>query len=89
MALGFPNQARHFDASKTRICFWGHDAVMEVSFFVDASALQKLSPQADTSKTALLEAFDVSIERIYTAAQSAYKRGKKGSYVYLLSAADF
>ena len=89
MTLGFPNQARHFDHSKTRICFWGYDDVMEVSFFVDASALQKLRPKASNSKFDLLEAFDVSIDQIYAAAQRAYERGKKGSYVYLLSAADF
>lgn len=88
MTLEFPNQARRFDASKSCVRFWGYDAVMEVSFFVDATALQKLSPQLGSSESELMKAFDDSIDRIYVAAQRVYKRGKKGSYVYLLSAAD-
>jgi len=89
MTLDFPNQARNYDTTKNRICFWGHDEIMEVSFFVEADALRKLDPSASDSETDLLKAFDASIARIYEAAHKAYKRGKKGSYVYLLRAADF
>lgn len=89
MALGFPNQARSFDSTKNRISFLGHDKIMEVSFFIEAEALQKLDPRAGNSETDLLGAFDVAITQIHEAAQKAYKSGNQGSYVYLLRAADF
>lgn len=89
MSLGFPNQARHFDTSKSRVCFWGYDEIMEVSFFIDMSAIKKLCPDIRESKSDILDAFDASLDHIYAAAERAYNRGKKGTYVYALDAADF
>ena len=89
MTLGFPNQARNLDTAKNRISFLGHDAIMEVSFFVETDALHKLDPKSGTSQTELLATFDASLEQIHEAAHRVYKNGKKGSYVYLLGAADF
>ncbi len=89
MSLDFPNHTRSYDAHKNRVCFWGHDKIMEVSFFVERAALHKLNPQIGTSEADLIAAFDASIDTIYDAAHKAYKNGTKGTYVYLLTAAEF
>jgi len=89
MSLDFPNQMRSFYPTKNRICFWGFDEIMEVTFFIEASAIQKLNPLIDNSQNGLLEAFDVLIDQIHAAAHDVYKRRKKGSYVFFLGVADF
>jgi len=42
MRLSFPNPSRSFDASRNRICFWGYDSTIEISFFIEADALKWL-----------------------------------------------
>jgi hypothetical protein len=39
MALNFPNGSRSFDARRDLIRFWGYDSALEISFFVEMSAL--------------------------------------------------
>jgi hypothetical protein len=89
MKLNFPNQSRSFDVKKNRVRFWGYDSAIEISFFVEAGALQKLSPETGGAEVGCLEAFDATRERIHEVADEAYVRGHKGSYAFVLAAEDF
>lgn len=88
--LNFPNPNRSFDATRNRVRFWGYDRALEISFFVEADALQKLSPEMITAESGFLTAFDASRKQIYEAADYVYVHGgRKGSYAYSLTAKDF
>jgi hypothetical protein len=87
--LNFPNPSRSFDAGRSRVCFWGYDSAIEVSFFVEAAALKRLCPQMDSAETGFLKAFDAARNRIHEVADKVYVRGGKGSYAYVLAAEDF
>jgi hypothetical protein len=87
MTLNFPNQNRSYDATRNRIRFWGHDSALEIAFFVEASALSKLDPQARNVEAELLDAFDGARDRIHETARKVYSRARNGAY--LLAAADF
>jgi hypothetical protein len=89
MTLNFPNQSRCFDAKRNRVCFWGYDSAIEISFFVEADALQKLSPGTGGAEVGCLKAFDATRERIQEVANKIYVRGHNGSYAYSLAAEDF
>lgn len=89
MKLSFPNPSRSFDISKNRVCFWGYDRTIEVTFFVEADALKRLCPQMNSVETGFLKAFDAALERIHEVADKVYVRGSKGSYAYSLVAEDF
>lgn len=92
MTLNFPNQSRCFNKAKRQVRFWGHDGVLEISFDVEAEALQKidrLSLALTASETRILEAFDNSIEQVHQVAERAYRRGRRGSYAFKLEASDF
>ena len=87
MTLNFPNGSRSYDARRGVIRFWGYDSALEISFFVEVSALHKLGPRARIVEAEYLEAFDAARDRIYETARKVYSRGRKGAY--LLAAADF
>ena len=87
MTLNFPNQSRSYDARRNLIRFWGHDSALEISFFVEISALYKLNPQTKSAEAGYLEAFDAARPQIHETARKAYSRAYKGAY--LLAAADF
>ena len=87
MTLNFPNGSRSYDAGRDLIRFWGHDSALEISFFVEVGALQKLSPQTRNVEAAYLEAFDAARDLIHETARKVYSRAGKGAY--LLAAADF
>jgi len=89
MTLRFPNQSRSFDDKRNRVRFWGYDSAIEISFFVEANALQKLSPEMSTTEDGYLKAFDATRERIHEVADKVYARDHKGSYAYTLAAEDF
>ena len=89
MKLSFPNPSRSFDATRNRVRFWGYDSAMEVSFFVGADALKKLCPEMSSAEAGFLKAFDAARKRIHEVAEEVYARGRKGSYAYILAAADF
>ena len=89
MKLNFPNPSCSFDATKNRVGFWGYDNVIEISFFVGADALKKLCPEMSNAEAGFLKAFDAARQRIHRVAEAVYARGRKGSYAYILSAADF
>ena len=89
MLLSFPNPSRRFDATKSRVRFWGYDGVIEISFFVEGAALQKVSPEVSNSDVGLLKAFDATRTRIYEVAEKVYTRGHNTNYTYILTAQDF
>lgn len=92
MTLNFPNESRSFDATRNRVRFWGYDGAIEISFFVEADALQKLGqPGLESSgvEAAILRVFDAARTRIYEVADQVYSRGRDGTYCHSLSAADF
>jgi len=90
MTLSFPNPSRSFDANKNCVSFWGYDNVIEIAFFVEAAALQKLYPETNDTEAGSLEAFDAVRKRIYEVAENVYLRGRrKGSFAYNLAAEDF
>lgn len=80
MAIGFPNESRHYDEAMHAVRFWGHDGAMEASFFVGEEALTKLQPTMSTDEAGLLSAFDAHRELIYKTAAKVYGRGRKGAY---------
>lgn len=88
MNLRFPNPSRSFDIEKSRVYFCGYDSVIEVSFYVEANALQKLCPGMSNSKAELLQAFDAERKRIYEVADKVYLRSK-GATTYILAVEDF
>ena len=87
MTLNFPNQSRSYDEKRNLVRFWGYDRSLEVSFFVAASALHKLCPQAGTAEAEYLEAFDTARDRIQETARKMYSRSRKDAY--LLADTDF
>jgi hypothetical protein len=89
MTLEFPNPSRSFDATRNRVRFWGYDSAIEIAFFVEADALQKLCPEMSHVEAGFLKAFDAARKRIHEVANKAYVRGSNGSYVYSLAAEDF
>lgn len=91
MMLHFPNPSRSFDPDSRRVLFWGYDSTMEVSFFLDVAALKQLYPKMNDAEPEFLKAFDNARERIYAVADKIYRRGGegKGTYAYVLAAADF
>jgi len=89
MRLNFPNPSRSFDGAKSRVCFWGYDGAIEVSFFVGADALKRLFPEMGSAEKGILNAFDAVRNRIHEVANKVYVGGSKGIYGYTLSADDF
>ena len=86
MTLNFPNASRSFDPTHDRVRFWGYDRALEVSFFVEASALLKSAPDTEHREADLLLAFDRLIDRIHEAARVAYARDR--CFAYVLTAED-
>ncbi len=87
MTLNFPNGNRSYDARRKLIRFWGYDSALEISFFMEVSALYKLNPQTRNVEAGYLEAFDAARDRIHETARKVYSRARKDAY--LLAAADF
>jgi len=87
VTLNFPNASRSYDETRNLVRFWGYDSALEISFFVEASALCKLMPQTRNLESDCLEAFDAAREHILEAARKVYARGRRGAY--LLAASDF
>jgi len=89
MRLNFPNTSRSFDATRSRVCFWGYDSTIEISFFVEGNALKRLCPEMTSAEAGFLKAFDASLGRIHEVADKVYVKGGNGSYAYILVAEDF
>lgn len=89
MRLSFPNPSRSFDVCRSRVCFWGYDSTIEITFFVEAGALKRLCPEMSSAETGFLEAFDAARNRIHAVADKVYQRGGKRSRACVLAAEDF
>lgn len=89
MSLSFPNPSRSFDASNSRVCFWGYDSTIEISFFVEVDALKRLCPDMSDAESGFLQAFDTARKRIYEAADKVYTRAGRASCAYILAADNF
>ncbi len=89
--LNFPNASRSFDEAKNRICFWGYDRTIEISFFLGIDALQQINKDVGSTESELLSTFDASIEQIYKVAAKIYKDGGSGHgrFKVILTANDF
>lgn len=87
MSLGFPNKSRSFDVARRGVRFWGHDRSLEILFFVDESALRRLSPRAASDENSYLATFDVNRDRIHGVAKALYSR-RRGDFLSL-AASDF
>ncbi|MCX5495474.1 DUF1488 domain-containing protein [Kaistia dalseonensis] len=86
MDIQFPNRSRSYNETRGRIQFWGYDSTIEVSFFLDAGALQRINPSAARDETGSLGVFDANRDRIEQAAARIYSRRSGSSYT--LTAAD-
>jgi Protein of unknown function (DUF1488) len=80
ITLSFPNRSRSYDPTRRAVRFWGHDSVMETSFFVTDDALKRLAPDIPCDEAGFLAAFDSHRDLILAAAAKVYARGRKGSY---------
>ena len=89
MKLNFPNPCRSFDDRGKRVRFWGYDSTIEVSFFVEVEALQKLCPDMRHTENELLKAFDSVREHIHEVAEKIHAHGPRGSFSHTLAAEDF
>src|SRR3954451_683582 len=78
--IEFPNHSRSYDPTRRAVRFWGHDNVIEASFFISDGALRHLAPDVRIDEPGFLEAFDSNRDLIYAAAAKVYVRGGKGSY---------
>lgn len=85
--LNFPNESRSYDATHRCIRFWGSDGAMEISFFLEQGALEKIAAGPTAGESSLLRSFDQNRERILQTARKVYGRRRKGSYE--LIAEDF
>ncbi|MGD8642474.1 MAG: DUF1488 domain-containing protein [Gammaproteobacteria bacterium] len=89
MKLSFLNPSRSFDASKSRVQFWGYDRTIEISFFVEAGALKRLCPEINSGETDFLQAFDSARDRIVEVAEQIYASGRKRRFALVLTDKDF
>ena len=89
MALNFPNHSRSFEAKWNRVRFWGYDRALEITFFLDGSALRKLSPGAEPGETGALRAFDDGVERIHDVARKVYENSRERLDVHVLAEGHF
>jgi len=89
MALNFPNLSRSYDAAGNRIRFWGHDGAIEVSFFLELSALLRFFPEMPNVESRILTAFDAMRDRIIEAAGRVYYSARRRRAFYVLAAGDF
>lgn len=83
--LNFPNASRSYDGTRRCVRFWGYDGALEVSFFVEDSALVRIAPGTTRGESSLLKSFDDNRDRIIEAARRAYRRRRKGSYELIMS----
>jgi hypothetical protein len=78
--IAFPNQSRSYDPARRAVRFWGHDSVIEASFFVNEDALRRIDPDVHADELGFLRAFDSNRDLICAAAARVYVRGGKNSY---------
>jgi hypothetical protein len=90
-SIQFPNASRSFDESKNRVCFWGYDNTIEVSFYVGVEALQRIRKGIGSAESEILVAFDAIVDNIHQVATKVYANNsrRQGRYSCILNAEDF
>lgn len=91
MSLTFPNPSRSLDAKGNRVRFWGYDRSMEISFFIEAEAIRKLSPPSSEAvgvEGEILSMFDTARKQIYKLAEHVYSHSRQRSHTHILTAED-
>jgi hypothetical protein len=78
--IAFPNHNRSYDPARRAVRFWGHDSVIEASFFVNEDALRRIDPDVHADESGFLKAFDSNRDLICAAAAKVYVRGGKNFY---------
>ena len=86
MMLSFPKPCRSFDATRSRVCFWGYDRTIEITFFAGEEALKHLGPDMAGTEAGILKAFDAMRDPVHKIAGKVYARVDKGSIACLLAA---
>jgi hypothetical protein len=71
------------------VCFWGYDQSIEVSFYLDVRALQKMSHEACQLESDCLEAFDSASNQIHKVADEIHRKRGGSVYSHKLTEADF
>lgn len=89
MTVSFPNPSRSFNETRNCVCFWGYDKSIEVSFYLDVCALQKLSPGISELEADCLEAFDTESTQIHKVAAKVHRLSGGAVYSHKLSVDDF
>ncbi len=89
MKLSFPNPSRSFDATRNCVCFWGYDESIEVTFYLDVCALEKLSHGISGLEEDCLEAFDTRSNRIHQVADEIHRKRGGSVYSHKLTEDDF
>ena len=89
MTLSFPNPSRSVDETHNCVRFWGYDKSIEVSFYLDVSALQKLSNGTSDLEVDCLKAFDTAAKKIHKVAAKVHSKSGGGVYSHKLSEDDF
>jgi len=87
--LSFQNPSRCFDASSHRVCFWGYDRTIEISFFAGMEALKRLCQDMSDAESGFLQAFDAASNRIHEVADKVCAHGGEASCTYILAAENF
>ena len=86
--LSFPNRSRSFDPESRRVRFWAYDGAIEIAFFVEGEAVQRLAKAKLVTEDEFLRAFDSVRDALHVVADRVYTLGPKGSYTCVLSAGD-
>ena len=91
ISIKFPNTSRSFDKNKNRICFWGYDKTIEVTFYIGVEVLQQIRKGVGSTEYEVLATFDAALENIHEVAAKvyAYSSRGKGKYTYILDTKDF
>ena len=89
--LNFPNPSRSYDEVSHVIRFWGYDLAIEISFFIDQSALSKIRPETKLTETEMLNTFDLHRDQICEAANNIYSRrgDNPHTFSYTLTSSNF
>lgn len=71
------------------MCFWGYDSSIEVAFYLDVGALQKLDRRTTDLEADCLEAFDTAAKQIQEVASKVHRKSGGAVYSHNLSEDDF
>ena len=80
--LQFPNPSRNYEPERDGVWFWGYDEVVEVSFFIGADALTRLSDTDANGESSCLAVFDANLARIHQLARARYSQRSRSEHLF-------